>query len=290
MNNILPLPEHSRRDFLKLSAVGAATALTIGTDDLQAADQARAPILGPFGFSTEVIPGIHVCAMMPPRLALIPTYLGVCAYLIKSPGGRPVLVDSGQSNQTETLVSLLARHGVKPADVEMVVCTHEHGDHVGGCAFFQKQGARLAIHEAAGERLEGAAPFRPDVRFRDGDTVRAGGIELSVLHTPGHTPASCCLALRLDGRDVLFAGDLAELYIAGVGNARDMLASVKKARAVPAACVCFGHKIVDEDVPGFWDRFEQSVADGQFYLADTHDYGTLVAHTGQRIIDRGTKP
>ncbi|HUL54732.1 MAG TPA: MBL fold metallo-hydrolase [Opitutaceae bacterium] len=289
MNSPEPAP-HSRRVFLKLSTVGAATTLAAGADNLQGADPPRAPLLGPYGFTDEIVPGLHVCAMMPPKLGLIPTYLGVCAYLIQNPGSRPFLIDSGMSSQTETLVDLLARHGVKPADVEMVVCTHEHDDHTGGCAFFQQNGARIAIHEAAGESLAGAAPFRPDVRLRDGDTVRAGGVDLRVLHTPGHTPASCCLAQRLGDRSVLFAGDLAELYIAGVGDAKAMLASVKRARAVPADCVCFGHKIVDEDVPGFWDRFEQSVADGHFYLEDSHDYRTLIAHTGQKIIARGTKP
>jgi len=157
--------QHTRRDFLKLSAVGAATALTVGSENLDAADQPRAPILGPYGFTTEIVPGLHVCAMMPPKLGLIPTYLGVCAYLIQNPGGRPFLIDSGMTSQTETLVDLLARHGVKPADIEIVACTHEHGDHTGGCAFFQQKGARIAIHEAAGEQLAGAAPFRPDVRF-----------------------------------------------------------------------------------------------------------------------------
>jgi glyoxylase-like metal-dependent hydrolase (beta-lactamase superfamily II) len=289
MNQSDAYPQN-RRDFLKLSAAGAATALTVGADNLPNADQPRAPILGPYSFTTEIVPGLHVCAMMPPKLGLIPTYLGVCAYLIQNPGGRPFLIDSGMSSQTEMLVGLLARHGVKPADVEMVVCTHEHDDHTGGGAFFQQKGARIAIHEAAGKSLAGAAPFRPDVRLRDGDTVRAGGVELRVLHTPGHTPASCCFALRLGGKGILFAGDLAELYIAGVSDAKAMLTSVKKARAVPADCVCFGHKIVDEDVPGFWDRFEQSVADGHFYLEDSHGYRTLMAHSGQRIIDRGTNP
>lgn len=270
------------------------TAMTVRANETGPEKSPRKPILGPYHFSYEVVPGIRVFAMMPKGNGLVPTYLGVCAYLVTSKTGRHVLIDSGETDQIETLVGMLAGQNVKPGDIEMVICTHEHGDHAGGAAFFQKHGAKIAMHEAAGESIGGVGAFRPDVRFRDGDIVRAGGMEFRVLHTPGHTPSSCCFALHHRGKDILFAGDLAEWFIVEVGSKKDMLESVRKAGAVHADCVFFGHKIVDEDIPEFWKRFEKShvtgefapVSPGVFSLVDTHDYQSIVTRSGERIIAR----
>ncbi|MGH3932923.1 MAG: MBL fold metallo-hydrolase, partial [Pseudonocardiaceae bacterium] len=45
----------------------------------------------------------------------------------------------------------------------------------------------------------------PDTELADGDLLRVGGIALRVLHTPGHSPGSCCLYAADLG--VLFSGD-----------------------------------------------------------------------------------
>jgi glyoxylase-like metal-dependent hydrolase (beta-lactamase superfamily II) len=45
----------------------------------------------------------------------------------------------------------------------------------------------------------------PDALLVDGERLIAGGVELEVLHTPGHSPGGCCLYDARDG--VLFSGD-----------------------------------------------------------------------------------
>ena len=49
-------------------------------------------------------------------------------------------------------------------------------------------------------------------KLRDGEVVEAGKLRLTVLHTPGHTPGSCCFLCG----DVLFTGDT--LFRGSVGR------------------------------------------------------------------------
>ncbi len=278
--------------------------LTAATTNLGCADRAANRIKGPYSFAAEIVPRVQVLAMLPEDTELAPAYLGICAYLIQDSNGGHVLIDSGAQNQTETLVRLLAAQNVKPADIEMVVCTHAHSDHVGGCAFLQRQGARIAIHKSAGEFIDATPPlrdpnvrrsagndlsvqpFRPDVRFSDGDILRVGDIELRVVHTPGHTPDSCCFVLNLPGQTVLFAGDLYGWYIIEWGSdQKQMLASVRKARNIGADYVCFGHYLANDGLPGFWDKLEESVADGIFQLVDRHHYSPYISRSGKKVLE-----
>jgi glyoxylase-like metal-dependent hydrolase (beta-lactamase superfamily II) len=275
--------------------------------NLNCAHNTERRIQGPYSFTVEVVPGVHLLAMLPKGTELVPTYLGVCSYLVEGSNGRHILIDSGQQNQTETLVQLLAGQNVKPSDIEMVVCTHAHSDHVGGCAFLQRQGAKIAIHKLAGEYVDakppfkdpnsrrdehekGIEPFRPDIRFSDGDILRAGDIELRVIHTPGHTPDSCSFVLNRSGKTILFIGDLYGWYIIEWGSdQKQMLESVRKARDVRADYVCYGHNMITEDLPGFWDKLEKSVGDGIFQLVDQHDYTSNVTRTGKKVLESRPK-
>ena len=45
-----------------------------------------------------------------------------------------------------------------------------------------------------------------DSFLNDGSSVACNGVELGILHTPGHTPGSTCFLLE-NGRNILFAGD-----------------------------------------------------------------------------------
>jgi glyoxylase-like metal-dependent hydrolase (beta-lactamase superfamily II) len=91
--------------------------------------------------------------------------------------------------------------------VVAVVCTHAHDDHI-------NQATTLADRYSAPILLDPAeAPLwemvytdrRPDADLTDGDVLRAGGIDLRVLQTPGHSPGSSCLYAPELG--VVFTGD-----------------------------------------------------------------------------------
>ncbi|MEP6560055.1 MAG: MBL fold metallo-hydrolase [Nakamurella sp.] len=112
---------------------------------------------------------------------------GTNSYLLSAPGsGTKVVVDPGPDDAGH-LAALAAQ-----APIELILITHRHRDHTDGAA-------ELA-------RLTGSAVRAMDPSFciggsplTDGETIRAGGVEISVLATPGHTDDSVCFLLPADG-------------------------------------------------------------------------------------------
>lgn len=158
-------------------------------------------------------------------------------YVIED-GEKLTVLDAGFPAHWEQLSGVLAGIGRRLVDVDAVLLTHYHLDHL-GCAERIRVGAnaRVLIHaaDAAGARRGGVSPsmlgllgamYRPFFARYMAHVVRAGGVrvppiaELStfedgerldvpgaprVIHAPGHTPGEC--VLHLEERDVLFSGD-----------------------------------------------------------------------------------
>jgi glyoxylase-like metal-dependent hydrolase (beta-lactamase superfamily II) len=79
--------------------------------------------------------------------------------------------------------------------VVAVVCTHAHDDHVNQApALADRFSAPILLDPAEAPLWEMTWPDRaPDGELADGQVLTAGGIELRVLTTPGHSPGSSCL-------------------------------------------------------------------------------------------------
>ena len=106
------------------------------------------------------------------------------------------------------------------AQVELVVATHGHADHVGGCqALVDATGARFAMapqdvelarrarrNHAFGIQYDADAP-RPDRLLSPGDEVGVGAARFRVLAAPGHTPGGIVLLGEGDARGLAFVGD-----------------------------------------------------------------------------------
>lgn len=151
--------------------------------------------------------------------------LGCNCSLLVDPGSKQaIVVDPG--GDFEAIRDRLDRAG---ATVAAIVHTHTHIDHVCATAPLQRwSGAPARIHEAdrflyqllpVQSALVGCGmPEVADIEgdLRDEVTVRAGGLDLDVIHTPGHTPGSVCFLLRAPDRSVLFAGDT--LFRRGIGR------------------------------------------------------------------------
>jgi hydroxyacylglutathione hydrolase len=156
---------------------------------------------------------------------------------------------------------IVARARALDLRVAAVVLTHGHLDHIWGADQVREAtGARVLIHEGdrwlyehLGEQssMFGFGSRRlepPDGWLADGEAVRFGRHELRVLHTPGHTPGSVCLAGEVAGRGVVFTGDT--LFQGSIGRTdlwggdlEQELASIRaRLFALPDATVAFpGH-------------------------------------------------
>lgn len=91
--------------------------------------------------------------------------------------------------------------------VRAIVCTHAHNDHINAAAALSEAtGAPIFLHPADSMLWEAVYPERRvDVSLGDGQHITVGGAELTVLHTPGHSPGGVCLHLVSEA--VLFSGD-----------------------------------------------------------------------------------
>ncbi|MDX6555522.1 MAG: N-acyl homoserine lactone hydrolase [Miltoncostaeaceae bacterium] len=119
-------------------------------------------------------------------------------------GPRPVVVDPGYQTQGDMLKGALATRGLAPEDIDTVLATHLHSDHVS--ALPQLGDVDLFVHEdeleTAHARAGRGARDRARVQLLRGDSGRVlPGIRW--IHTPGHTPGH--VAFLVDTADGLVA-------------------------------------------------------------------------------------
>lgn len=144
--------------------------------------------------------------------------------------------------------------------------THVHGDHLSASPYLQdKLGGRIAIgsritevQEVFGKVFNAGTEFERDGSqfdrlFEDGETFRVGGLEASVMHTPGHTPA--CVTYLIG--DAAFVGD--SLFMPDFGTARcdfpggsaeQLWQSIQKVLALPGETrlfLCHDYKAPGRD-------------------------------------------
>jgi glyoxylase-like metal-dependent hydrolase (beta-lactamase superfamily II) len=158
-------------------------------------------------------------------------------YLVEE-GGRLTVVDSGVPGYWPQLGERLSALGHAPADIEAVILTHPHPDHIGLAERIRREaGARVLLPAADADMARTRKPDKKDgsmlpylrhwaawrllvhlIRtggariakveefetFADGDVLDVPG-RPRVVATPGHTQGH--VAFHLEPRDVVFTGD-----------------------------------------------------------------------------------
>lgn len=144
-------------------------------------------------------------------------------YLVADLESSEAMIVDAPLESTAELVRRAAAHGVR---IVRIVDTHGHWDHVAdNAALVTATGAPLLVHEADADRLAHPEstllrlpftipPSVPAGFLREGDVLPLGRYRFAVLHTPGHTPGSCCL--YEEDADTLFSGDT--LFDQGMGR------------------------------------------------------------------------
>jgi glyoxylase-like metal-dependent hydrolase (beta-lactamase superfamily II) len=127
--------------------------------------------------------------------------------------GEALLVDPAYA--VDELLDLLAADGMRPTGV---LATHYHPDHVGGslggwsvegaAALLERVDVPIHVQRDEVPWVKRAAGLDDTdlVAHEGGDVVTVGGFEVTLLHTPGHTPGSQCFLVegRLVSGDTLF--------------------------------------------------------------------------------------
>ncbi|MDP9137621.1 MAG: MBL fold metallo-hydrolase [Pseudomonadota bacterium] len=179
------------------------------------------------------------------------------SYVVADPeSGAAAIIDSvldydmaaGRTG-TASAEKLIARVKAHDLEVEWILETHVHADHLSAAPVLQERlGGKLGIgsgitvvQDIFGKLFNAGTEFERDGSqfdrlFRDGDTFRVGSIDAYAMATPGHTPA--CVTYVIG--DAAFIGDTLFMPDYGTaradfpgGDARELYRSIRRVLALP---------------------------------------------------------
>jgi glyoxylase-like metal-dependent hydrolase (beta-lactamase superfamily II) len=148
-----------------------------------------------------------------------------------------IVIDPG--DDIEQVLALIKKHNLQ---VQQIVITHAHIDHVGGAMKLRAAtGAPILLNQndyallkmldvqAAWIGVPTPGKVEIDQNLGHADTIKTGSLQAQVLHTPGHTEGSICLYFpaqqKLIAGDTLFAGSIGRTDLPG-GSYEKILRSI----------------------------------------------------------------
>lgn len=185
--------------------------------------------------------------------------------------GTPrTLIDTGYIRDVAETESLIAQCGLAIEEVELIVNTHTHCDHIGGNAEFQRRsGCQVALHlvdryfidqrnawATWWSYYQQEAEFFPtDYSLTDGEILNLGDMNWLVLHTPGHAMGQIALHCLDTGwlvsGDSLWGGDFGVLTprIEGLDAPFRLRESLERLSRLKVKKILPGHGPIIEDAP-----------------------------------------
>ena len=165
--------------------------------------------------------------------------------------GECVLIDPAYD--VASLLDVVEADGMR---LTGVLATHYHPDHVGGsmmgyridgiAALLKRANVPIHVQKDEIEWVEKSTGVGRShlVARHPGDVVTVGDVEITLVHTPGHTPGSQCFLVdgRLVSGDTLFLDGCGRTDLPG-SNPGEMYDSLRKLAALPDDTVIFpGHR------------------------------------------------
>jgi glyoxylase-like metal-dependent hydrolase (beta-lactamase superfamily II) len=186
------------------------------------------------------------------------------------------------TRSADGIVAYVREHGFT---VEWILETHAHADHLSAAPYLKEKlggeiaiGARICtVQETFGKLFNAGAEFARDGSqfdrlFADGDGFQIGGLKVSVLHVPGHTPADIAYVAG----DAAFIGDTLFMPDYGTaradfpgGDARTLYRSIRRLLSLPDETrlfLCHDYKAPGRDQ----FRWQTNVADEKAHNIHVH--------------------
>jgi len=178
------------------------------------------------------------------------------SYVIKG-NYMNVMIDSGADQNFPVLERGLLKIGLKARDIDLIINSHEHCDHIGANRYFQEFAMIAAYRLAASKMIAGdyyvtmykgndlnEIPMRVHLWLENMTRIDLGNYSLRIFHTPGHT--SGCISILettcglLFSADSVFAGGTLS-YIAESGSLGDYIDSLTRLRCFGLQALFPGH-------------------------------------------------
>lgn len=143
---------------------------------------------------------------------------GSTVYLVKL-NDKNILIDTSSKENEQELIRNLNQLDIKPEDINILILTHSHWDHIGNNGLFKN--AKIITNKNSGELPK----------------------EFKSIQTPGHTQDSFCILYE----DILFSGDT--IFHRGGrgrtdlpdGNEEQISESIEKLKKINYEILCPGH-------------------------------------------------
>lgn len=161
----------------------------------------------------------------------IETVLSNCYLLVDEDTSDCAVIDPG--GEPEKVMGFIEKHDLRP---QCVLLTHGHYDHTGGVGAFLERWPDLpvCIHPLELSKKDRFYHFLPPVscavkEIHENDHIQVGGLEVTVLETPGHTEGgiSFCAEGILFTGDTLLAGTVGRTDLPGGSEVR-LVESLKR--------------------------------------------------------------
>jgi len=153
---------------------------------------------------------------------------GSYVYLIRL-DKKNVLIDTSSFENIDELENDLNNLNLSPKEIDTIILTHNHPDHVGGMLLFIKFAKFYGSKKDFGDNIE--------------DIKKLKIPELKIVETPGHSKGGICILYK----DVLFSGDtifhgglIGRIDLPG-SSEKEMNQSLKKLKKINYKILCPGH-------------------------------------------------